>query len=232
VILDTIATQTFPQRPKRIVKQKSTFTSNLTASFSALKLAAKSFSNFTAPSIPQDDLLTRSFFSQPYPAEMRPRDVDGVPDPALRRYLNPTHNTLPPLPIVSLDDLSSQLQEALAQPTDDPEDAPLIQMQTYSRRKRNRSRGGVTVGPDRGEAAVLGQSLPALRQREPRENSNFLRVIVLEMNMRRSGKLDAKGPLRARIWLPPRKNGEGSEVAIRGGKEVPIRWVGLSPEDI
>jgi hypothetical protein len=227
----TTVTQTFPQRPKRVVKQKSTFKSNLTASFSALKSAAKSFSNFTAPSIPQDDLLTRSFFSQPYPPEMRPRDIDGVPDPALRRYLNPGHK-VSPLPVVSSEDFSFQMQEALAQPTDDPDDAPLIQMQTYTRRKRNRSRGGVSVGPDRGEAAVLGQSLPAIRQREPRENSDFLRVIVLEMNMRRTGKLDAKGPLRARIWLPPRKNGEGSEVEVRAGKEVPIRWVGLSPEDI
>lgn len=222
-------TQTFPQRPKRVVKQKSTFKSNLTASLSALKSAAKSFSNFTAPSIPQDDLLTRSFFSQPYPPEMRPRDIDGVPDPALRRYLNPQHNTLPPL---SSEDFSFQLQEALAQPTTDPDDSPLVQMQTFSRRKKSRSRSSVSVGPDRGEASVLGQSLPAIRQREPRENSDFLRVIVLEMNMRRTGKLDAKGPLRARIWLPPRKNGEGSEVEVRAGKEVPIRWVGLSPEDI
>lgn len=228
--------QTFPQRPKRVVKQKSTFKSNLTASFSALKSAAKSFSNFTAPSIPQDDLLTRSFFSQPYPPEMRPRDIDGVPDPALRRYLNPTHNTLPPLvpaPALS-DDFSFQLQEALAQPTDLPDNSPLVQMQTFSRRKKSRSRSsGASVGLDRGEAAVLGQSLPQIRQREPRENSDFLRVIVLEMNMRRTGKLDSKGPLRARIWLPPRdgKSAEGSEVEVRAGKEVPIRWVGMSPDD-
>jgi len=224
--------QTFPPKPKRAVKQKSTFKSNLTASFSALKSAAKSFSNFTAPSIPQDDHITRSFFSQPYPPEMRPRDIDGVPDPALRRYLNPQHNTLPPLPPISSEDFSFQLQEALAQPTSDPDDSPLVQMQTFSRRKKSRSRSNVSVGPDRGEASVLGQSLPAIRQREPRENSDFLRVIVLEMNMRRTGKLDSKGPLRARIWLPPRRNGEGSEVEIRAGKEVPIRWVGLSPEDI
>lgn len=181
--------QTFPPRTKRPVKQKSTFKSNLTASFSALKSAAKSFSNFTAPSIPQDDLLTRSFFSTPWPSEMRPKDVDGVPDPALRRYLNPSHAVVQ----VSHPDFSLQLQEALAQPTiDDNLDAPLIQMQTYSRRKRSRSRN--SVGPDRGEGSVLGQTLPTIRQREPRENSNFLRVIVLEMNMRRTGKLDPKAP--------------------------------------
>lgn len=60
-----------------------------------------------------------------------------------------------------------------------------------------------------------------------------MRVIVLEMNMRRTGKLDAKGPLRARIWLPPRngKSADGSEVEVRAGKEVPIRWVGMSPDD-
>jgi hypothetical protein len=163
---------------------------------------------------------------------MRPRDVGGVPDPALRRYLNPQQNTLPPLAPVLSDDFSYKLQEALAQAPTDFDDSPLVQMQTFSRRKKSRSRSNISVGPDRGEASVLGQSLPAVRQREPRENSDFLRVIVLEMNMRRTGKLDAKGPLRARIWLPPRKNGEGSEVEVRAGKEVPIRWVGLSPEDV
>lgn len=223
---DVTVMQTFPPRAKRPVKQKSTFKSNLTASFSALKSAAKSFSNFTAPSIPQDDLLTRSFFSTPWPSEMRPKEVDGVPDPALRRYLNPSHVVQ-----VSHPDFSLQLQEALAQPTtDNNDDAPPIQMQTYSRRKRSRSRS--SVGPDRGEGSVLGQTLPTIRQREPRENSNFLRVIVLEMNMRRTGKLDPKSPLRAKIWLPPRKEGEGSEVEVRQGKEVPIRWVGILAEDL
>jgi hypothetical protein len=59
------------------------------------------------------------------------------------------------------------------------------------------------------------------RQREPRENSDFLRVIVLEMCMRKAGKLSDDGMGRARIWLPPRecsKREEGVEIG------VPKRW--------
>ncbi|KAK3061131.1 hypothetical protein LTS18_006956, partial [Coniosporium uncinatum] len=69
--------------------------------------------------------------------------------------------------------------------------------------------------------------------REPRENSDFLRVIVLEMNMRRSGKLDGKAGGRAKVWLPPRKMGGGGGGGIGGAQEsgrrrgsVPRRWVG------
>ncbi|KAI6818586.1 hypothetical protein KC332_g10924 [Hortaea werneckii] len=50
--------------------------------------------------------------------------------------------------------------------------------------------------------AGLGGGSGIFRHREPRENSNFLRVVVLEMNMRREGKLESG---RARIWLPPRQ---------------------------
>jgi hypothetical protein len=160
---------------------------------------------------------------------MRPKDIDGVPDPALRRYLNPTQGVQPPP--LSLDDFSSQVQQALAQPTSkDDEPALMIQMQTYSRsRRRQKGSKNVTHGNlDRGEAAVLGQSLLAVRQREPRENSDFLRVVVLELNMRRTGKLDMKSPGRARVWLPARRNGE---VEIENKERVPIRWQGVSIED-
>ncbi|KAI7264298.1 hypothetical protein KC345_g8873 [Hortaea werneckii] len=50
--------------------------------------------------------------------------------------------------------------------------------------------------------AGLGGGSGIFRHREPRENSSFLRVVVLEMNMRREGKLESG---RARIWLPPRQ---------------------------
>lgn len=46
------------------------------------------------------------------------------------------------------------------------------------------------------------------RHREPRENRDFLRVFVVEMQMRHAGKLDddlAKG--RARLWLPAVRDG-------------------------
>jgi hypothetical protein len=69
------------------------------------------------------------------------------------------------------------------------------------------------------------------RQREPRENSNFLRVIVAEMNMRRSGKLDAKAAGHARVWLPPRAESVLPIRAVPPGL-IPERWVGISVDDI
>ena len=60
-----------------------------------------------------------------------------------------------------------------------------------------------------------------VRQREPRENSDFLRVVVLEMNMRREGKLEHG---RAKICLPPRQ----ATVPSEEGERVPKRWVGVS----
>ena len=68
-----------------------------------------------------------------------------------------------------------------------------------------------------------------MRQREPRENSDFLRVIVLEMNMRKAGKLGEEGG-RARIWLPARRGegGGGGGGDREGGRVVPRRWVGVA----
>jgi len=66
---------------------------------------------------------------------------------------------------------------------------------------------------------------PAPRPREVRENSDFLRVIVLEMNMRRGGKLSDNAQGKARFILPPRKP----------TKQRPIgsgtRWVALVYEE-
>ncbi|PSN66309.1 hypothetical protein BS50DRAFT_495518 [Corynespora cassiicola Philippines] len=199
------------------------FKSNLTASLQALKSAAKSFSNFTAPSVPPDDLLTRSLLSPRFTSEMRPKQLQGLPSPALRRYLNPQ-----PAPI-SPTELSMHLHDALMLDADSDTAAPMIQMQTYERRGRSSSRrkrpepfseGGRSLSPS-----------PSVRQREPRENSDFLRVIVLEMNMRRVGKLDAKAVGRARIWLPPRKPASGKPPSIQGASGVPDRWVGVVAGD-
>lgn len=102
--------------------------------------------------------------------------------------------------------------------------------------------GGSTGG--NGEIELGGGS-GTFRHREPRENSNFLRVVVLEMNMRREGKLESG---RARIWLPPRQQqqyslssrssfaspyffseDEADEERFEQGEEkVPRRWRGIS----
>ncbi|RMY50996.1 hypothetical protein D0863_14719 [Hortaea werneckii] len=91
----------------------------------------------------------------------------------------------------------------------------------------------------------LGEGSGIFRHREPRENSNFLRVVVLEMNMRREGKLESG---RARIWLPARQqqqyplssrpsfassyffpgDEEDEERFERCQEKVPRRWRGIS----
>ncbi|KAI8932153.1 hypothetical protein NX059_011036 [Plenodomus lindquistii] len=199
------------------------FKSNLTASIQALKSAAKNFSNFTAPSVPPDDFLTRSILSPNYTSEMRPKHLEGLPSPELRRYLNPQ-----PAPI-SPTELSMHLHDSLTLDADADISAPMIQMQTYER--RGRSQKNKRVGRNApidpfSEAARAASGEPTVRQREPRENSDFLRVIVLEMNMRRVGKLDNKAVGKARIWLPPRKLGAKQNVPqVAAG--VPQRWVGI-----
>ena len=94
-------------------------------------------------------------------------------------------------------------------------------MQTYTRgrRKSTGKRGGGLDPQSEAGRALIGAA--GVRQREPRENSDFLRVVVLEMNMRREGKLE-RG--RAKIWLPPRQLSPVSEERTK----VPKRWVGES----
>jgi hypothetical protein len=199
------------------------FKSNLTASLQALKSAAKSFSNFTAPSVPPDDLLTRSLLSPRFTSEMRPKMVDGLPSPALRRYLNPQ-----PAPI-SPTELSMQLHDSLLIDADSDTHAPMIQMQTYDRRGRA-SKTRRRASDPFSEAGRAQSSPPTVRQREPRENSDFLRVIVLEMNMRRVGKLDTKAAGKARIWLPPRKSSTSKTPSFHSAGGVPDRWLSIAVE--
>lgn len=56
------------------------------------------------------------------------------------------------------------------------------------------------------DASVASRaSSPPARPREIRENGDFLRVIVLEMNMRRGGKLSDTAHGKAKLVLPPRQ---------------------------
>jgi hypothetical protein len=192
---------------------------------------------------------------------MRPRSFAGLPDPALRRYLNPT-------PALSTGDLHAMLTDARWAAADpqaesgasaaDPLAAPppMIPLMTYARGggsggdgvplprrspRRTASSPALLVSDESAEqkeAQKSEQPAPpqtlAGRQREPRENGDFLRVIVLEMNMRRVGKLDARAAGRARVWLPPRKGGPVPPTAAGTGKgrRVPARWVGVALDEV
>jgi len=99
----------------------------------------------------------------------------------------------------------------------------MIQMTTYTRKRKSWPARTINEVPE----ALVGT-----RQREPRENGDFLRIIVMEMNMRRSGKLDPKAPGRARVWLPPRKSVPEKASETMRTKTAPSRWVGFSVDDL
>jgi hypothetical protein len=214
---------------------KSAFKSNLTASLRALRSAARSISSLNLSSIPPEDFLTRSILTidprVPYTDERRPPPLEEVPPAALRRYFNPTTNARleqpwpHPVPATGNDFTAS------------------IQMQTYKvQRARSASSPSritrsspVASGEKAVSVADLGQgqksvslepSLPGPRQREMRENSDFIRIAVMEMAMRKRGKLDDQRPGRARWALPPRKaSPKPYEIGEDG---VPARWVAVT----
>ena len=214
------------------IQPRSTFKSNLTASFRAVRSAARSFSNLANPpnSIHRDDLLSESLLSLtlPYAVERRPLPSPDPPDPALRRYLNPIQCSPSEL------HFHRQLTTTTTPIDSEPAIKASIQMQSYQRGTRlsehasappiflsqlrqppeSPRQQGLCLGQDAldTEDAFTSSPAPVLaRQREPRENGDFLRVIVLEMNMRRCGKLAVRDPGRARLWLPARQVAKSSE---------------------
>jgi hypothetical protein len=181
---------------KRVTRRLN-LVSNLTASLRVLKSAARSFTSLTAVATAlqqPEDYLTRSILSitPQYTDERRPALRDEEPTPALRRYLNPWSSVHDETPCTGA-----------------------VQMQTYNITGRSKSgRAGRTEKLDE-ESCACG---PNVRQREVRENADFLRVIVLEMNMRREGKLSDTAQGKARYMLPPR---QASKLRTVGD---PSRW--------
>lgn len=203
------------------------FKSNLTASLRILRSAATSLSNFTAASVHRDDYLTRSllFISPQLTDDRRPLPSTDVPDPALRRYLNP----------IALSPAELHFH---------PDPAPYIhcttsiQLQTYHRAFKAPLHHNKATAPPVFTSHPLSRSSahsepfssatsPSIsRQREPRENSDFLRIIVLEMNMRKVGKLSEGSPGKAKLWLPARQILPSSADEADTGP-IPQRWVGI-----
>lgn len=233
-------------------RQKTSFKSNLTASFRAIKSAARSISDLTGPLPQRDDLISRSVLSIdiPFTDERRPRPSLDPPDPALRRYLNPItlspaelhfHSETEPLSCKS----SIQLQAYQpGQRRSSNASSPPIFLSSKqqskddnNRRKRrstpSSSSSSSSSSPtdlsseflDTEDTALTSPSSLQPRQREPRENSDFLRVIVLEMNMRKLGKLGEGSPGRARLWLPARQSSAAAAASTptSGGEAVVVQ---------
>ncbi|KAF7531522.1 hypothetical protein G7054_g8801 [Neopestalotiopsis clavispora] len=231
--IDEVEFEVFAPSPVEADKQpdtvflplKTAFKSNLTASLRALRSAARSLSSFTASSVPAEDLLTRSILTMdprvPFTDERRPPVLEEEPSEAMRRYLNPTDSA-------RLDTRTTPAPSARSFTAS-------IQMQTY---KVQRSRKPVTATANRTiappppaspRAAPAPVSFPpGPRQREIRENSDFIRIAVLEHLMRKRGKFDTTQEGHARWLLPPRKaNTKPYEIGSDG---VPARWVSVGQD--
>ena len=212
-------------------KSTSALKSNLSASIARIRSAARSFTNFTAPAISRDEYLTRSLLSinPPFTDERRPSPTQDPPDPALRRYLNPTNFSPSELHIH---------HDHLQSPSNRDRCTASIQLQSYKRVPRPFDKASAppifASSREKAVSAMVAATeepfiTPYPRQREPRENSDFLRVVVLEMNMRRSGLLGDGMPGKARMALPARqpcKKAEIEEVEAIEGR-VPRRWVAV-----
>ncbi|KAI0377844.1 hypothetical protein F5Y04DRAFT_272881 [Hypomontagnella monticulosa] len=207
------------QKQTGLAPLKSVFKSNLTASLRALRSAARSLSNFTASSIPPDDFLTRSILTidprVPFTDERMPPVLGEEPSEAMRRYLNPTTSLRP----------ESRIRSSIRSYT------ASIQMQTY---KIQRSRSAPAASRSTNQAGSPNKPPtafvfpPGPRQREIRENSDFIRIAVLEHLMRKRGKLDDQREGHARWLLPPRKS--ASKPYEIGPDGIPARWVAISQE--
>lgn len=225
--VDQLDFRVFDPSPLSIEKEsavavpfKSVFKSNLTASLRALRSAARSISSFTASSIPPEDFLTRSILTidprVPFTDERMPPVWEEEPSEAMRRYLNPTSNLCAePRSILPIRSYTAS-----------------IQMRTY---KVQRSKSPVSTTSRQSSQSNSSKSStevifsPGPRQREMRENSDFIRIAVMEHLMRKRGKLDDQREGHARWLLPPRKSTTKPYEIGPGG--VPIRWVSASVAD-
>jgi len=202
-------------------RNKSAFKSNLTASLRALKSAAMSFSTLTTPYLAPDDFLTRSIITIdpkiPFTDERRPR-LEDTPTPALRRYLNPTTNA----------PIEAHVPSALTQMSTAKCTAS-IQMQTYKVSRPGKGSSPAVISrrtQSTTEDDLIMTAGPVARQRDMRENSDFIRIAVMEMAMRKKGKLDDQKPGRARWALPPRQAPTKPYEIREDG--VPVRWIGVT----
>lgn len=222
-----------PLAASRSFPRLGSLKSNLTASLRAIKSAAQTVSTLASPSVQPDDFLTRSFFTitPKMTDDRRPPPMNETPSPALRRYLNPI--MFSPAEMYSFQDQPHESLDSRACPIS-------VQMQTYHHSGKTGSRRGrfqfsSSKNRSRQSSPFDPETPPISRQREPRENSDFLRMVVLETNMRRRGKLRDDIPTRARVWLPPRKTGQTTVIPFEYEEDeleppIPSRWIGISIE--
>ncbi|KAI6244426.1 hypothetical protein HI914_06056 [Erysiphe necator] len=204
------------------VDKRSIFTPqlHLKTSFHKIKSSLNSISSLLSPSLKSiNPSSSPSKLDKPDLSNTReslPIRLELVPTSQLRWYLNPITN----LPI---EDHKSVLYKTKGQ----RRCMVSIQMQTYK----------ISISNDHPPHHVISyrtkqinedQSAKTLvvRRRDMRENCDFLRVAVMEMLMRKRGKLDDQEPGKARLILPPRTLTTRPPETTACG--IPLRWVPLS----
>ncbi|KAG6033609.1 hypothetical protein E4U41_006861 [Claviceps citrina] len=240
-----------PFKPLRSVF-KSNLTASLRALKSAAKsFSSINFSYIPADDLLTRSILTIDP-NVPYMDERRPPVTGEMPSAELRRYLNPTtsnhfdaqptarsagafsasiqlqtykvqHFTSPPASTPRTDNPSP----GHATPSPSPSaSAPPSHNHSSSSGSGSSGSGSSGSGSSQQNPAKASHQVvyaPGMRQREVRENPDFIRIAVMEMAMRRRGKLDNQKPGRARWALPPRRpSAKPYEVASTG---VPTRWI-------
>ena len=215
--------------------RKSSLKSNLTASLSSLRNnISRTFSNFAAPStsaIASGDYVTWSLLGTPYNPEMRPRPMSGAPTAQMRRYMNPhafqpydLHKHSNQIVNADLEYVAAaNAAGAEARAMGDPHapaapEIDVIPLDTYVKMQSRKTHGPATEAA-RPVDPVDGKS--SQQRREPRENPEFLRIAVLEMQMRRAGKME--GPLSASFTGAGGLPGVGAAGAGRRGWFLPPR---------
>lgn len=179
---------------------------------------------------------------------MRPRPITGVPDPRLRRYLNPhafqpydfhLHNSH----VTDADHELNAIESAVSLETSagisgdqshySPDRVDAIPMQTYHQKPATRVATKVATATEAGRAR---EAQYQQQRREPRENPEFLRIAVLELQMRRAGKGQGGRSVgvgaamgRRSWWLPPRalvQEGKENRTSLSrpNNTTVPQRW--------
>ncbi|POS86200.1 hypothetical protein EPUL_004447 [Erysiphe pulchra] len=190
----------------------------LRTSFHSIKFALKSVSSqFNSPPVPIKSSRPTKFVDPDlsHTSECLPIHLESVATSQLRRYLNPITNA-------PIEEHSSTLCRTKRQ----RRCLVSIQMQTYKISASNEhSPHHVISYRTKTTGNVQSTKELVIRRRDMRENSDFLRVAVMEMLMRRRGKLDNQGPGKARLILPPRTLTIRPPETTAGG--IPVRWISL-----
>lgn len=190
-----------------------------------------------------DDRRPPPSFESPSPALRRylNPNISAPPDsPAQLHFWTDHRSTLPPASPQPRRDLTPVDSDRGFRPrpkkkhikpassTDTSKFPPVVPLATCRPpvvRTEHASSPPIWLGPDGNPInkqtadALSSEPFGPLKQREPRENRDFLRVFVCEMEMKRVGKLKPTAAGHAKMWLPP--------VSEAGRKDRPMgkeRW--------